>query len=383
ALSWAGWERAMANATAAARYRVACIHFAAFVVLPALTVVILFWTVAGMGVPASHGSPSAELPLLQAGYREAFEYSLPWVALWFAGIGFMALRLALHVCRMARLPCVSAPREWTETVHRLARERMGVTVAQVQMANIVSPQVIGMHRPKLLLPRDKQSLLSAAEWEGVLLHELAHVRRGDYGWNLLQLIVLGCMWFHPAAWLLYGHVSREREACCDAMAVEQGASATGLARALIRLAESHARPGLGLAMSGQGEFTARVHRLLGIRRLGRISTSLRIASVSASVLCLLALGMGRLAQADSSLADIYNASAFGPVISVDAHDEAGSFALQIRQGRVIEASVGELQLPRDRIVQQDDRVTLVGIMREPIVALTVTPQGRIEWKARH
>jgi hypothetical protein len=325
----------------------------------------------------------AELPSLLAGYREAFLYSLPVIALWLAGLTFMTLRFAMDMRRIARLQRAPAPIAWVEAIRRLARERIGISIAQVYLANVVSPQVTGVRHPQLLLPQDARIALSSTEWEAVLLHELSHVRRGDYGWNLLQRVMLGFIWFHPAAWLLYGHISREREICCDAMAVQHGASAVGLARALIHLAESRGKPGLGIAMAGQGEFTARVLRLLRVDRPGRPSAGLRIASVSASVLCLLALGAGGLGRVDSSLADIYNASAFGPVISVDAHDDAGSFALRIRQGRVIEASVGKLQLPQDHILQEDERVTLIGATREPLVALMVTPQGRIEWMARH
>jgi hypothetical protein len=166
------------------------------------------------------------------------------------------------------------------------------------------------------------------------------------------------------------------------LAVRHGASATGLAQALVRLAENRVRPGFGMAVSGEGELTGRVHRLLGIGRPQSTSAGLRATAMTLSVLCLAALWAGRLGRVDPSMADVYNASAFGPMISVDAHDGAGSFALQIRRGRVIEASVEKQRLPQDRIVQEDDRVVLMNTLRQPIVALTVTPQGRIEWKAR-
>jgi hypothetical protein len=110
---------------------------------------------------------------------------------------------------------------------------------------------------------------------------------------------------------------------------------------------------------------------------------LRMTAMTLSVLCLAALWAGRLGRVDPAMADVYNASAFGPTISVDAHDGAGSFALQIKHGHVIGALVGKQPLPQDRILQKDDRVILMGAMQRPIVALTVTPQGRIEWKARH
>ena len=382
-LSWLAWGRVMANATAILRYRLACIHFAALVVLPALTVVVLYWTVAGIGVPATHGSPVAELPSIMASYRRALWLCLSLVMLWLAGASLMLLRFALDVRRMARLHRGPAPGVLVEAVHRLARERIGVTVPDVQVADIATPQIIGWWRPVLLAPRDSALPLSSAQWEAVLLHELAHVRRGDFGWNVLQRFELALLWFHPAAWALYDHLSREREACCDALAVRHGASATGLAQALIHLAENRIRPGLGMAISSHGELTARVHRLLGVNRPSSLPAGLRMAAMTASVLCLAALCAGRMGLVDPSMADVYNASAFGPMISIDAHDAAGSFAVRIKHGRVIEASVERQRLPQDHILQEDDHVILMGAMQRPIVALTVTPQGRIEWQARH
>lgn len=381
-LSWRAWERVMANATAGLRHRMACAHFAALVVLPVLTVVVVYWSVAGMGVPILKGSPAAELPSLMASYRRAFWLCLSLVILWFAGASLMLLRLATDARRMARLHRRPAPGALVESVHRLARDRMGVAVHDVQVADVSTPQVIGIWRPVLLLPRDLACTLSMAQWEAVFLHELAHVRRGDFGWNLLQRLQLACLWFHPAAWVLYGRVSREREACCDALAVRHGASATGLAQALVCLAEIRFSPHLGMAISSEGELTVRVHRLLGVRRAGPLPAGLRMAAMATSMLCLLALGAGRLGRIDPSMADVYNASAFGPMILVDAHDDAGSFALGIKQGRVIEASIGNQRLPSDRIVQEDERVLLMGARQQPIVALTVTPQARIEWEGR-
>lgn len=382
ALSWHAWERVMANATPALRHRVAYVHFAALAILPVLTVMVVYWTVAGMGVPVLPGSPAAELPSLMASYRRAFWLCLSLVMLWFAGASLMLLRLAMDARRMARLHRWPAPEAVVETVQRLARDQVGVTVQDIQMADVTSPQVVGAFRPVLLIPRDLACVLSMAQWEAVLLHELAHVRRRDFGWNLLQRLQLALLWFHPVAWVLYGRVSREREACCDALAVSHGASATSLARALVCLAESRVSPSLGMAISRQGELTSRVHRLLGVNLAGPLPAGLRMAAMATSMLCLLALGAGRLGSIDPSMADVYNASTFGPAIVVDAHDDAGSFALRIKQGRVIEASIGNQRLPSDRIVQENDRVFLMGARRQPIMALTVTPQARIEWEGR-
>jgi beta-lactamase regulating signal transducer with metallopeptidase domain len=380
-LSWMMSDRAMANASASFRHRLACAHFAAMLVLPVLTVAILHSTLASMALPAPSSSPEAELLPLMADHHTVLMLCLPLALLWLFGSAWMTLRLAMDAGRLAGLAREPAPPALTDAVHRLARDRVSARAPDVQLADVSSPQIIGVMRPALLAPRDLTARLSDAEQEAVLLHELAHLRRGDFFWNLIQRLMLAVLWFHPAAWKLYGHVAREREACCDAMAVRHGASAIALARALVRFAQRQTQPQLGMAISRQGELSARVHRLLGLAHPAP-AIGQRVAAMVMPAWCLLALGIGRLGIADPAMADVYYASAFGPTISIDARDAAGSFALQIRQGRVIGATVDKQSLPQNQIVQVDRRVTLIGQSQQPLLALTVTPQGRIEWEGR-
>ena len=217
-LSWFGWERATRHATAEIRHRLACLHFAALVLSPMLIVAVLHWTVSRMGVAPPHGSPADELPRQLAGYRMFLALALPLAALWMAGVAAMWLRLARDAWQLRRLRRHPAPAGLLRTVHRLAVERMGMAVPAVRLAEIDSPQVVGLWRPAIVVPAGLLRL-SPAEQEALLLHELAHAQRHDFRWNLLQRIALAAFWFHPAAWLLYRRVMREREMRCDALRV--------------------------------------------------------------------------------------------------------------------------------------------------------------------
>jgi BlaR1 peptidase M56 len=234
----------------------------------------------------------------------------------------------------------------------------------------------------LLAPRGLSADLPRAERDAVLLHELAHVRRSDFAWNLVQRLVLAVLWFHPAAWAIYARLAREREASCDALAVRHGAAPSDLARALVRLAAGRTSPRLAMGLSSPGELTARVERLLGVERPTAPANGRRALAAAASAACLLALGAGRLGVADPVMGELYTASAFGPTISIAAQDPAGAFALRVRQGRVVAASIDARPLPADGIRQDGAHVILVGHRREPLLALTVTPQGRISWQPR-
>lgn len=379
--SWRAWDRALARASAASRHRLACLHFTALLALPLLTVALLHGTLVGVGVTPPHGSPVGELPALIAGYRRSAWLGLVLALAWLAGAAVMARRLVLDARRLRALHPTPAPPMWSDAVQRLARDRMRVRAPRVVTADVSSPQVVGWWRPRLLAPCDLAERLTPPQWEAVLLHELAHVRRGDFGWNLLQRVGLSLLWFHPAAWALYRHLAREREACCDALAVRHGASAPDLARALVCLAESRAHPDIAMPAAAHGELAARIGRLLGAPHpLPRWRSRALAAGMTAC--CLAALGAGRLGLADASLADLCHASAFGPTLAILAHDPAGSFDLRIRRGRVVAASVDAQRLPAERIAQVGDRVALLDPARVPLVVLTVTPQGRIEWLAR-
>ena len=108
--------------------------------------------------------------------------------------------------------------------------------------------------------------------------------------------------------------------------------------------------------------------------------AVRRVARAVSLACVLALGAGRLAPGDGVLGELYLASAFGPTIDIQARDRAGSFALWVRQGRVVQASVRGRPV---HISQQGSHVTLTDETRGPVLVLTVTPQDRVQWDARH
>ena len=94
----------------------------------------------------------------------------------------------------------------------------------------------GWRQPVVMLPA------SAAEWSAermriVLLHELAHARRGDW---LLQLAAeaLRCVWwFNPLAWMVRARLRRESEHAADDLVLAQGVSAASCATHLVELAK--------------------------------------------------------------------------------------------------------------------------------------------------
>ena len=384
-LSWRAWRRAAPGPLA--RHRLACLHLAALVVLPVLTLAVAQATL----VAAAEAPPRAPLVAVQPTASDGMRVALALVAAtaWGLGVLAMLLRLAREARALARVRHAStpAPARVRAALRRSLRRGLVAAAPPLRAAAVASPQVAGWRRPWLLVPHRLADTLAPDELEAVLLHELAHVRRGDLRWNLLQRVVLSLLWFHPVAWRLQAGVARERERCCDALAVRHGASPAALARALVKLAESamQARtppvPRLALAVSGGDGLLERVGALVGPEVPSEpLPARRRVAlALMASAACVLALAAGRAASVDPSLGDFYMASAFGPTLAIQAHDAAGPFALRVRQGRVLSASVQDQPVG---VRQEGSHVTLTDATQAPLLVLTVTPQGRVQWQAR-
>jgi hypothetical protein len=126
---------------------------------------------------------------------------------------------------------------------------------------------MGIVRSLIILPASAVMVLSPQQLEAVLAHELEHVRRADYFWNLIQTTVETLFFFHPAVWWLGSRLRQQRELCCDDAAVQACADPLIYATALLRLEERRSQQ-LGLAMALDGHrsssgLRARISRVLG------------------------------------------------------------------------------------------------------------------------
>jgi len=109
-----------------------------------------------------------------------------------------------------------------------------------------SPQVAGLWRPTILLPLDDR--LNDDELDMALMHELAHVRRGDLLLGWVPVLARSLFFFHPIVHLAMREYALCREAACDALVVARGRQAPQTyGRLLLRLGIAphphHALPG--------------------------------------------------------------------------------------------------------------------------------------------
>jgi protocatechuate 3,4-dioxygenase beta subunit len=95
---------------------------------------------------------------------------------------------------------------------------------------------MGLVVPVLILPLSMVTTLPMEQLQLVLLHELAHIRRGDYLVNLCQLLAESLLFFNPAVWWISRQIRQEREACCDAVAIALAGERLQYARTLAQVA---------------------------------------------------------------------------------------------------------------------------------------------------
>jgi GWxTD domain-containing protein len=254
-----------------ARYAAACLAMLVLLATFGLTLSRAIQT-GSVAVPAvSHGLSAAALDGLDRAHIVPSRFGaadvLPWLApFWVAGVVLFHLYSLLGwvaARRMLRRGVCSAPDSWQRRLTRL-RERLKLSTPVVLLESCLAdvPVVIGYLRPVVLVPVGMLTAMPAGQIEAVLLHELAHIRRRDYLVNLLQTVVEGFLFYHPAVWWISGVIRAERENCCDDLVVATSGDAHEYAAALAVLEQTRwAASDAVLAATG-GNLMQRIRRLL-------------------------------------------------------------------------------------------------------------------------
>lgn len=191
------------------------------------------------------------------------------VAVWLLGFGFFLLRFAgglWYVNRLSRRGTIPVTDEWAQKTAALAG-RLGIskTVRLLESALVHAPVAIGWLKPVILLPVGLVNRLSPAEVEAILAHELAHIARRDWVFNLAQAFIETLFYYHPAVWWISSVVRNERENCCDDAALAATGNRIAFAKALVQVQEM-AKPASALALgingSGRPLLLERIRRIL-------------------------------------------------------------------------------------------------------------------------
>ncbi|MDP1587738.1 MAG: penicillin-binding transpeptidase domain-containing protein [Prosthecobacter sp.] len=198
-------------------------------------------TVPGSAVQTQAPAPVKSRPAFS--WQDAVD-TLP--VIWIVLSALLLLRLGWSAWRLHRLerslkPATCAALD--ETSREIGLKR--VPRLLIGTANAV-PMVWGVWRPRLLLPAGFERW-TADKLRGVLLHELAHLKRGDPLALWLAQWVKALHWFNPLAWLTIRQLRADQERACDDAVLRHGVRASDYAQHLLDLSR-HTRIAPGLAL---------------------------------------------------------------------------------------------------------------------------------------
>jgi beta-lactamase regulating signal transducer with metallopeptidase domain len=161
--------------------------------------------------------------------------------------------------------------------HELDAELQSVVVrggsrpVEVRLSDAIdAPSVLGFFRPAVIMPRSLWNELAPSELKQIILHEMAHLDRGDDWTNLLQKLLRAFCPLNPALFWAERHLSLEREQACDDAVLDAAGNARAYATCLTKLAENRLVKRAALLAPGfwkrHSELAGRVENILHRRR---------------------------------------------------------------------------------------------------------------------
>jgi beta-lactamase regulating signal transducer with metallopeptidase domain len=208
---------------------------------------------------------------MTAFFKDYFNRHLPLVVtIWMMGILVLALRFAGGYIYNQRLKNHHHKPAAGDLQHRLEtfcrRTGLQTPIRLVESALVKVPMTIGHFKPVILFPLGMATGMPADQVEALLAHELAHILRKDYLFNILQNFADIVFFYHPGVRWVSNQVRAERENCCDDIAVSLSGDSVNVARALTNIQDygmGFPQPAVAAAgkPSGHG-LLARVKRLL-------------------------------------------------------------------------------------------------------------------------
>jgi len=332
--------KCMRRSPAAARHLLWMVALAAIVAVPVLSVVLPAWRlpfpvvpgitfdVTASGSPNSPGnSPAAPRapfhappsPASHGAWRP--DWALDLLLLWAAGAAVMLVRTLAAGFALSRLGTATA---WRASADAAARA-MGLKkpLRARQSAPGTMPMAFGLFRPAVCLPEDAAAGWSEGRRRMVLLHEMAHIRRGDTVWHAVARFALSIYWWNPLAWTAWRESLKEAEAAADDLVLAAGARASDYAALLLDVAREFTTRSAGapaaLAMARRSQLEGRLIAILdaGVNRQPRERLAAALAVLAALLVVPFAAVRAQEAPAAASGVTVFRAA-------VRAQDAAAS-----------------------------------------------------------
>ena len=214
---------------------------------------------------------------------------------WAVGAALLLARLAISLARLRLIRRAGIPSLELNQTMRILTTSAGIRRrVEVLLHNDVKvPFTSGVFRPVILLPADA-STWNERELQPVLVHELEHIKRGDWLVQVLARAVCAFYWFQPLVWIAWRQICLEAERACDDAVVitnERTAYAEQLVNLARRLSNTLAPP--VLSMANRSDLSRRVSAILDQHQpRGKAGTRWTLATFAVTALLVSAIAPG-------------------------------------------------------------------------------------------
>lgn len=165
-------------------------------------------------VDAAPDDPAPASPVSQAASGDwLVRAAQAWLAVYFAGVCVSVVRLGLAQRALHRLVKAATRLSDLGAHDGFKATRPAIDVYETDLA--VSPMLIGVWRPALLLPRHLRGF-DGLQQQMIIAHELTHLRRNDPLWMAASIAAQTALWFNPVMRELAERLTWAQELSCDA-----------------------------------------------------------------------------------------------------------------------------------------------------------------------
>ena len=179
------------------------------------------------------------------------------IAVYALGVFIMTMRVFVLLGGTYKLKnSVEQDREAWRTVvfDELAKKmQLAGKVAMAVSDKVIIPCTIGFVKPVILLPASILIGVDETQLRAILAHELTHIKRHDWLFNIIQMFIEAALFFNPAVWWISRHVRLEREAICDEGVVAETRKPIEYAELLFQFAGLKQRPAMAAALGFSGD----------------------------------------------------------------------------------------------------------------------------------
>lgn len=201
---------------------------------------------------------------------------------------------------------------------------------------VTSPALLGIWRPRILLPALFLEKLDADELRHIFLHELCHYKRHDIAVNGLAHALLILNWFNPLMWYAVFRMRQDQEVACDAMTLAclRESEVTAYGYTMVKALELYANPQQSALTAGFASSKKYIKRRIHmIRRFQRTTYAWATFSISA----IIALGAFTLTGAQETWGKepLFHLPVAGEVVS---GGEQYAISIMNKEGTPVKAS---------------------------------------------